>query len=43
MDEKILVTRPSMPSYEEYIEAIKPLWDLSWIINNYVKHNILIQ
>ena len=23
MDEKILVTRPSMPSYEEYIEAIE--------------------
>ena len=23
MDEKILVTRSSMPSYEEYIEAIE--------------------
>ena len=23
MDEKILVTRPSMPSYEEYKEAIE--------------------
>lgn len=33
MDEKILVTRPSMPSYEEYIEAIKPLWDSHWITN----------
>ena len=25
MDEKILVTRPSMPSYEEYIEAIEKI------------------
>lgn len=25
--EKIYVTRPSMPPYEEYIEMIKPLWD----------------
>lgn len=32
-DEKILVTRASMPPYEEYIEAIKPLWDSHWITN----------
>lgn len=25
-NEKILVTQSSMPPYEEYIEAIKPLW-----------------
>lgn len=31
--EKILVTRSSMPPYEEYIEAIKPLWDSHWITN----------
>ncbi len=31
--EKILVTRTSMPPYEEYIEAIKPLWDSRWITN----------
>lgn len=30
---KILVTRSSMPSYEEYCEAIKPLWDSHWITN----------
>lgn len=29
----ILVTRSSMPSYEEYIEAIKPLWDTHWLTN----------
>lgn len=32
-EEKILVTRSSMPSYEEYIEAIKPLWDSHWLTN----------
>lgn len=31
--EKIFVTKASMPSYEEYIEAIKPLWD-SHILTN---------
>lgn len=33
MDEKIFVTRSSMPPYEEYIEAIKPLWDSHWLTN----------
>ena len=32
-DDKILVTRSSMPDYEEYIKAIKPLWDSHWITN----------
>lgn len=32
-NEKIYVTRSSMPSYEEYIEAIKPLWDSRWLTN----------
>lgn len=32
-DKKILVTRSSMPLYEEYIEAIKPLWDSHWLTN----------
>ena len=27
MEEKIFVTQSSMPTYEEYIEAIKPLWE----------------
>ena len=30
---KILVTRSSMPPYEEYIEAIKPLWESHWLTN----------
>lgn len=33
MNDKILVTRSSMPPYEEYIEAIKPLWDSHWLTN----------
>lgn len=33
MCEKVLVTRSSMPPYEEYIEMIKPLWDSHWITN----------
>lgn len=32
-NEKIYVTQSSMPTYEEYIEAIKPLWDSHWLTN----------
>lgn len=32
-NEKIMVTRSSMPSYEEYIEAIRPLWESRWLTN----------
>ena len=41
MDEKILVTRSSMPPYEEYIEAIKPLWDSHWLTNMGIYHKQL--
>lgn len=37
----ILVTRSSMPPYEEYIEAIKPLWDNHWLTNMGTYHNQL--
>ena len=30
---KVLVTRSSMPSLEEYIEEIKDLWDSHWLTN----------
>ncbi|MCR5609089.1 MAG: DegT/DnrJ/EryC1/StrS family aminotransferase [Lachnospiraceae bacterium] len=33
MNEKIFITKSSMPSYEEYIEAIKPLWESHWLTN----------
>ncbi len=33
MVEKILVTRTSMPPYDEYIQKIKPLWQSHWVTN----------
>lgn len=33
MNKKILVTQSSMPSYEEYIEMIRPLWESHWLTN----------
>ena len=37
----ILVTRSSMPSYEEYCEEIKDIWDSHWLTNMGVKHKEL--
>ena len=37
----INVTRSSMPSYEEYCEEIKELWDSRWLTNMGVKHQRL--
>lgn len=37
----ILVTRSSMPSYEEYCEEIKELWDSCWLTNMGKKHKQL--
>ncbi|OYO76105.1 dTDP-4-amino-4,6-dideoxygalactose transaminase [Lachnotalea glycerini] len=39
--EKIQVTKSSMPSYEEYIEEIKPIWDSHWLTNMGVFHQRL--
>ena len=39
----ILVTRSSMPSYEEYCEEIKELWDSHWLTNMGNKHQLLQQ
>ena len=38
---KILVTRSSMPPYEEYIEEIKDIWESRWLTNMGPKHNTL--
>lgn len=38
---KINVTRSSMPTYEEYSEEIKDLWDSRWLTNMGAKHNEL--
>ena len=37
----ILVTRSSMPDYEEYCEEIKKLWDSHWLTNIGVEHKEL--
>lgn len=38
-NKKILVTRSSMPDFEEYVEMIKSLWETHWLTNmgNYHK------
>lgn len=41
MHNKILVTRSSMPDYEEYCEEIKELWESHWLTNMGVKHRQL--
>ena len=38
MSDKILVTRSSMPSFEEYTEEIKDMWESHWLTNMGVKH-----
>lgn len=40
-NKKIYVTQSSLPSYEEYIEAIKPLWDSHRLTNMGVYHQEL--
>ena len=39
--ENIDVTRSSMPSFEEYCEEIRGLWDSRWLTNMDVKHQQL--
>lgn len=41
VNSNILVTRSSMPSYEEYIEEIRDLWDSHWLTNMGPKHKQL--
>lgn len=38
---RILVTRSSMPSYEEYCEEIKEIWETHWLTNMGDKHRSL--
>ncbi len=38
---KILVTKSSMPSLEEYVEEIKEMWDTHWLTNMGPKHQKL--
>lgn len=39
--EKILVTRSSMPTLEEYVEEIRDIWDTHWLTNMGEKHKKL--
>ncbi len=41
MEEKILVSRSSMPEFQDYIEEIKELWESHWLTNMGVKHKQL--
>lgn len=41
MDKKLLVTQSSMPSFEEYCEEIKSIWETKWLTNNGEKHDEL--
>lgn len=41
MNQTINVTRSSMPSFEEYCEEIRELWDSRWLTNQGAKHQQL--
>ena len=40
-EKRILVTRSSMPSFEEYVQEITPLWESHWLTNQGAKHRQL--
>lgn len=40
-NKKLYTTRPSMPSYEEYAEQIRRIWDTAWLTNMGEQHNEL--
>ena len=39
--DKIFVTRSSIPSLDEYMEEIRPVFENHWLTNAGVKHNEL--
>lgn len=41
MDQRILVTRSSMPPLKEYVDEIAPLWESRWLTNMGVEHKKL--
>ena len=41
MADKILVTRSSIPDFDEYCEEIRKLWDSHWLTNMGVEHQTL--
>lgn len=40
-EKPILVTRSSMPSFEEFMEEVRPLWDSVWLTNFGANHEKL--
>lgn len=43
MEKKILVTRSSLPSLEEYVEEIRDIFESRWLTNMGVKHEALTE
>lgn len=43
MSNKILVTRSSLPDFDEYIAEIREMWDTHWLTNMGIKHQKLEQ
>ena len=41
MSDRILVTRSSMPTLDEYVKEISPLWESHWLTNMGVEHKKL--
>lgn len=41
MNDKVLVTRSSMPPFDEYVEMIRPLWESHWLTNMGTYHKQL--
>ena len=41
MSNQVLVTRSSMPDFEEYCEEIKKIWESHWLTNMGVEHQTL--
>lgn len=41
MSDRVLVTKSSMPCFEEYVEEISSIWDSHWLTNMGEKHNKL--
>ena len=40
-EKEILVTRPSMPTLEEYVDELKEIWNTQWLTNMGAKHQTL--
>ena len=41
MNKEILVTKSSLPKFEDYVDEIKDIWDTHWLTNMGIKHQLL--